>query len=462
MSGKNVQDIPAQKRRRIMDVADGFARQKPDGPKGPVHVPKFTSTFDEKQPQPARHKPPSNQKFDLKSDFVISKPVSMNCVNNPKPQNLRQLPVPAFPMHTTDKEKKNAPSTRLQPLPDPRTLVKGETSSVMTPQLPRRPLPPPPALPRAASPNHGIALKKLPVPTIFAPAETSLDATMRTISTTEIALAMDLLTDSGTAELAHIFLHDQHPDIAASNKQVHVEWNVGLSPKKDTKYIKGKGKEPRFLKGGLAARSSELSAQFRTSLVLWQKEMELQLASSPVSRLNSDLRLRIVKIIDLPAGPKSGSPRKLIGSSSEISIGVALCRVVTISASHSHLSDTVPQTGGKRCHLVVLSFPTIAPPRLRGRNGIYVRNPEDFIFGQEICIWKPWHEVSRSSTHSSASSDDVKVSKSEHNHGFVELAAAPFPSLPSTYPSPLSLEAAEDEFQTSDTVLLCSHFVIMS
>ena len=91
-------------------------------------------------------------------------------------------------------------------------------------------------------------MKNLPLPTIFAPAETSVDASMRTKSTTEIALATDLLPDSGTAELAHIFLHDQHPDIAASNQQVNVEWNVGLSPSKDAKYRKGRGKEPRFLK----------------------------------------------------------------------------------------------------------------------------------------------------------------------------------------------------------------------
>ncbi|KAG6861817.1 hypothetical protein C0995_011699 [Termitomyces sp. Mi166 len=458
---RSLQDMPAHKRRRVMAVADGFERHKSDGPKAAVQVPKFTSAFDEKQPQPARHKPLSKPRLDPKSDFAISKPVSTTSINNSKPQSLKQLPVPAFPMHTTDKEKKSAPSIRLQPPPDPRTLIKGETPSAMPPQLLQRPLPPPPAVPKVALPRPDVTLKNLPVPTIFAPAEASIDASMRTISTTEIALATDLLTDSGTAELAHIFLLDQHPDIAIANKTVHPEWNIGMSPQKDAKYIKGKGKEHRFVKCGLAARSSELSAQSRTSLVLWQKEMELQLASSSASGLNSDLRLRIVKIIDLPAGSKSGSPRKSSSHSSAVSMGIALCRIVTTTASHSHLLDTVPQTREKQSHLVVLSFPTIAPPRLRGQDGIYVRNPEDFIVGREICVWEPWHEVSLSLTHSSVPSDDLTVPKSEPEHQFVELAAAPFPSIPSTYPRPLSLGATEDEFRTSDTVLLCSRFVIV-
>ncbi|KAG6867455.1 hypothetical protein C0993_002538 [Termitomyces sp. T159_Od127] len=291
MIDNNAQDCPAPKRRRVLAVADGFERQKPDCPKAPVQVPKFTSAFNEKQPQTTRNKPLSKAKFGPKSDFVTSKPVSSASISNQKSQNLKQLPVPAFMIHTTEKEKKPIPPTRLQPLPDPRTLTKGETSSAMAP------LPPPPPLP--TPPKDAVTLKNMPAPMTFAPAGTSIEVSLRTISTTNIALATDLLTDSGTAELAHIFLHDQHPDIAASNKHGQPEWNVGMSPQKDVKFIKGKGKEPKFLKGGLAARSSELLAQSRTSLVLWQKEMELQLSSS-VFHSNADFRLRILKIIDQP------------------------------------------------------------------------------------------------------------------------------------------------------------------
>ncbi|KAG6895862.1 hypothetical protein C0992_011961 [Termitomyces sp. T32_za158] len=429
-----------------MSVADGFSRQRPDGPKAPVQVPKFTSTFNEKQSQTARRKPPSKSNFGLKSDFVTSKPVPAASMNNPKSQNLKQLTVPAFVTHTAEKEKKFVPPTRLQPLPDARTLTKGETSAMA-------PLPPPPLLP--TPPKHTVTLKNIPAPMIFAPKETSIEASLRTISTTNIALATDLLTDSGTAELAHIFLHDQHPNIAASNKHPQPDWNVGMSPKKDVKSIKGKGKEPKFLKGGLAARSSELLAQSRTSLVLWQTEMELQLSSSTF-RSNADLRLRILKIIDQPVGPKSSSPRssrKPVSSSSAVSIGAALCRIVNTSISYPHQEEL--------CHLVVLSFPTVAPPRVRGRNGIYIRNPEDFIVGHELHVWEPWHEVPICPTHSSVSSNDVVVPGAQSDCELRELAAAPFPSLPSTYPRTLSSKVAEEGFSTSNIVLLCSRFMIV-
>lgn len=226
-----------------MAVADGFERQKTNGPKAPVQVPKFTSAFNEKQSQPAHNKPLSKPKSGLKFDFVPYKPVSAASMNNQKSQNLKQLPVPAFVIHTTEEEKESGPSTRLQPLPDPRTLTKGETSSVMAP---RRPLPPAPPLPTPA--RHVVNLKNMPTPIIIVPTETSTETSMRTILTTNIALATDFQTDNGTAELAHIFLHDQHPDIAASNKHAQPEWSVGMSPQKDVKYTRGKGKEPKFLK----------------------------------------------------------------------------------------------------------------------------------------------------------------------------------------------------------------------
>jgi hypothetical protein len=71
---------------------------------------------------------------------------------------------------------------------------------------------------------------------------------MRTISTTRVARATDLRTDSGNAELASIFLHDQHPNIinltngdASTNIDEHR--GILVSPEKD---MKGKG--PKFVR----------------------------------------------------------------------------------------------------------------------------------------------------------------------------------------------------------------------
>ncbi|KAG6911054.1 hypothetical protein DXG01_004568 [Tephrocybe rancida] len=456
MSHNDAQDMPAKKRRRVMDVPDGFEPQKTvNTAKLSIQVPKFMSAFDEQQPP--QRKPISKSKFDSRSDFVMSNPSNSVSATIRKPKshpNLKQLAVPTFPLHTAEKDQTTVHAIRLQPVPDPRALTKGETSSVTTPQLFRRPLPQPPVIPPAPS-KPGPTLKNLPAPTIVVPSEKTSDTSLRTISTTEIALATDLFTDSGTAELAHIFLHDQHPEIAASNKQQLPEWNIGMSPQKGGKHAKG-GKEGKYIKGGLAARSSELISQFQTSLALWQKETELQLASSSSGRLNPDLRLRIVRIIDLPLGPKPSSPRKpSFATSSATSIGVAVCRVLSTSSQHPYLLDVIPRIREKQYHLVVLSFPTVAPPRLRGRNGIYIRNPEDFIVGRDVLVWQPCNEVSFSpQTPSEASTDDPMYIDTDRP------TVAPFPTLPSTYPRPPSQQTEEDS-PTTDTVLLCSRFVIM-
>lgn len=68
---------------------------------------------------------------------------------------------------------------------------------------------------------------------------------MHPISKTTIARATDLTTDQGTAELASIFLRDQHPDISNQAKDpddVNGFW-MGVSPEKGARNTKGKGKE---------------------------------------------------------------------------------------------------------------------------------------------------------------------------------------------------------------------------
>ncbi|KAF5376076.1 hypothetical protein D9615_007729 [Tricholomella constricta] len=463
MSRNDAQEGPASKRRRVMELPDGFAKRNPVDviSKANIQVPKFTSAFDEPA-QPIQQKPNSKSKvarlpyaFEISSKSQLKKPVSKT--------NLRQLPVPIIPLPPKEKEKNRLPAFRIVPPPDPRIAVQAELSSTTTPALQLRPPPLPPPPRNAASSKSGVPLKSLSAPTIFAPTETSPDDSMRTISTTDIALATDLFTDSGAAELAHIFLRDQHPEIAASNKEEHMEWNIGMSPQKGAKFVKGKGKETKFVKGGMAERVREVMARSHTSLALWHKETELKLASSSSSsrRLNPDIRLRIVKIVDSPAGAKSSSPRKpSFSASAGVSPGVAFCHIVSSPpVKHPHLVRVSSRTREEQRHLVVLSFPTTAPPRLRGQKGIYVRNPEDFVLGREVCVWEPWLEVSLTSQ--SPSVDNT--SSLNVDQELVELSVAPFPTLPSTFPrsSPSPVSNEDSNLHIADTVLLCSRFVIL-
>ncbi|KAF8064075.1 hypothetical protein FPV67DRAFT_1503422 [Lyophyllum atratum] len=463
LSSNNEQELPAKKRRRVMGRPDGFEIHKPsvNVPKTNIQVPRFTSAFG-MNVQSVQQKPLSKPKLDARSPFIHKEALKPSLNKPTSKTNLRQLPVPSFPLapKEKDKDKDFAPAHRIRPPPDPRCAAKTETTSITVPHLQLRPPPLPPPPPNAPLLRPGVPLKNLPAPTIFASADTALEKDMRTISTTEIALATDLFTDSGAAELAHIFLRDQHPEITASTKEEPSEWNLGMSPQKGTKFVKGTGKEAKFVKGGLAARASELMACSHTSLALWHKETERQLATSS-HRMTPDLRLRIVEIIDSPAAAKPSSPRKRTFSvSTTVSPGVALCRVISTRLSkHPRPTHVTPDIREKQHHLVVLSFPTTAPPRLKGQKEIYVRNPEDFIPGREVCVWEPWLEVSR--LPQSPSLDDF--SSNNMDPELMGLIAAPFPTLPSTYPrsSPPPGSMGHGDIRISDTVLLCSRFVIM-
>lgn len=174
--------------------------------------------------------------------------------------------------------------------------------------------------------------------------------------------------------------------------------------------------------------------------MLWQKEVESNLSSR---RAVPDLRIRIIQIVDFPAGARSSSPRKPTASASAASSpGLAICRILSASSlKHPHLNNTL-RTTQEQHYLVVLSFPTTAPARLRGNTRVYARNPEDFIVGKEVHIWEPWQDVFLSDGTTSPGDAD-------------ELIAAPFPFLPSSFPQ------TPDDLRLADMALLCTRFVIM-
>jgi hypothetical protein len=256
-----------------MQGPDGFDTKVVKASSSKVHVPRFTPAFEGQEqvahksalkpasipkdervlPRPqynltstkqlapmSKSKPLSVSKPTLKAGSG-SKPTSKT-VSLSKPAskgNHKQLEVPAAPFVKPEK-----PALGLRPLKPPISLDEWEGSTSAEPSLHR--LPPPP-IPPPETPSK--PLKSLgPPPVPFKPFATP-DKSMRTISTTHIALMNDLSTESGKAELASIFLHDQHPDILAhAEDSEDGNLNLGVSPQKMGRTSKGKGKEPKFVR----------------------------------------------------------------------------------------------------------------------------------------------------------------------------------------------------------------------
>ncbi|KAF9468242.1 hypothetical protein BDZ94DRAFT_1304524 [Collybia nuda] len=292
---------------------------------------------------------------------------------------------------------------------------------------------------------NAIAPPRLPTPTAR--------ESMLPISKTTIARATDLTTDQGTAELASIFLRDQHPDIfnpAHHPDDMNGFW-MGMSPEKEGKNTKGKGKE-KFKRNGLAAQASALFARSHTALALWHKEIELKLSSHSVQ---PDLRARIVKILDMPLGPSPGSPSKPKTStlSASTSPGVAYCQILSINPTKStNKAHLQPRKKNNQHHLIVLSFPSSAPSRTGNiRSRLHVRNPEDFVEGGELHVWEPWQEVALNDKESSQKEEEVGMSITTF-----PLLPSSFPFSPSPARTPIPVET-----HVASIALLCSRFRIL-
>lgn len=177
----------------------------------------------------------------------VAAKASLTLNNSTSTAGIRHKPRPSFIMPPKEKnlagKEKNTTGFRVLVAPDLPGPSKVDTTRL-------RPHPPPPRPPQPQPPPSKsiIPLKYLQPPRPPTPIDVTAitDKPLRTISTTEIALATDLFTDSGTAELAHIFLRDQHPDIV-DHREEPARWHIGLSPQKGHYSSKGKGKE-KFIK----------------------------------------------------------------------------------------------------------------------------------------------------------------------------------------------------------------------
>ncbi|KAF8797718.1 hypothetical protein BYT27DRAFT_7011749, partial [Phlegmacium glaucopus] len=269
---------------------------------------------------------------------------------------------------------------------------------------------PPPLL--LANKHSSKDFKSLQPPPVPPPPNPAIDGkNLRTISKTRVALATDLSTDHGVAELASIFLHDQHPDITlpSSYPDNHDKRGLELSPEK-----KGKSRNSKFVRGGLAARASAFFEQSHTSLMLWQKETERRANTF----LSSDLRVNIIKILQKPFL----SHKKLI------SPGMALCRIrreTNSTSSHSHHTSY----NSDDLYRIVFSFASCLAKSP-------FNDQHQFSEGRTVRICWPWQEINFA----------------EESSTFV---------LPACLPLPSSEFTLTPNVAVNDKVLLCSRFFIL-
>lgn len=384
-----------------MVAADGFSKP-PSKPKTPAlkqKPPTFTSAFTSSIDHPTPSKATA-----LRTPLRTLKPLAPTfaapqSVNDDARRQLRPAPPPVLHIpHDT-------PTVTLKHRPPPLLNLQASTSNILLKSLP-------PPMPIETTPIRkppSKVLKPLIPPILPELQHTPASATnkeMRTISTTHIARATDISTDSGVSELASIFLHDQHPDILLLNEpgaSVHHMRGLDLSPEK-----KGKGRA-KFIRNGLAARASNLFDRSHTSLILWQKELE----KHPSTMSSPDLRMRIVKILHKPLPPR--------GKSTTSSPGIALCQLLS-SATKTPKLDELQR--------VLFSFSATST------HGS-VRDPDQFVEGRVVHIWAPWHEIT-------APQPDILP------------ASLPLPSSdPFCTPNPLDLPV-------TDKTLLCSRFLIVT
>ncbi|KIY51851.1 hypothetical protein FISHEDRAFT_56333 [Fistulina hepatica ATCC 64428] len=173
---------------------------------------------------------------------------------------------------------------------------------------------------------------------------------MRTISTTRIARATDLSTESGNSEVASIFLMDQRAQGQLDGRQPLSQpstFTGHISERDRAELLRGLRQSPErclsrspYLSGGLADRASALFSRERSAIALWQREMEVNTKRN-LRSANPDLRLRIMTILQMP---RRG-----------LDFGLALCGVLESSSSFSGARGILPLAQRPK------SFPMLDP-----------------------------------------------------------------------------------------------------
>ncbi|KAI6123078.1 hypothetical protein EDD17DRAFT_1620870, partial [Pisolithus thermaeus] len=292
------------------------------------------------------------------------KPLSTGHCPRPAPDDiaLKALRAPAFTKLTHAGDKAASPTSL--------TTLRTTFKPLSTPSEKLRSIPKPPPLPTHPKPTA--PLKPLaPPPPVPVQPPPSPSKNVKTILTTSVAQAIDPTKDGTGADLLALFLQ-QHGHTFTSSTDRELQRGITVSPRKQSY-----GKDPKFIRGGLAERAQRHLSSTQTDFTLWKRQIEKKLEST--SMITSDMQLRILKIFQVIKTPEK--PRSMPVARS----GLALCRL----ASRHKLADDLT-TG---TYVVLFSF----APTDCGSGSTISSSAELFSEGRDVDVWMPWHKVDVSS-----------------------------------------------------------------
>lgn len=343
------------KRRRLMMPPDGF-HTPTRKPHQTAPTPNFTSAFDSDPQTTASSSSKANagsrsEKRLLKPPLLTTLPSDTINLNTPPKKRIRMSDLKPI---THDNH--GVSNLRRIPIPQPQPISPSSRKKT----TPLKSLPPP--FPTSSSSTHRTS------------------PSMKPISSTLVARAIDLTTQHGNAELLSVFLQHHGVDhVSPTDRELHR--GLLASPEK------GKGRpgntksglkfiryllfflyrvrlRPTVLcRGGLAERADHLLSRTHTALSLWRREMETEGGDLPRTRPKfksaPDLRLSIIRIIHHTSSrqPRSGGPGQ--------GIVIAICRLIHPGFKPDEIMS------------VLLNLSSPAPAKE----------------GSELYLWRPWYEV---------------------------------------------------------------------
>ncbi|KAH9057621.1 hypothetical protein EDB87DRAFT_1630436, partial [Lactarius vividus] len=276
-------------------VASGSSdlHPRPGSNKKPRLLPQFNGT----STTPPRSRVPRPQHPDFRSDFASPGANQRNIPSDPPRRRVRIQPGPVVPLealvpggHTRpirqidpprpsaveaapvndENVSTAAPVSVLSPPPlhQPVTHSSKSTKVIEPPKIPN-------AHPRPSTPPRSLTTPN-PISFLSIPLRPS-----KPVSSTHVARATDVLTNSGRAELLGLTLAQD----GATPMENAVRRGLEVTPRKA-----GAGKEIRYTRGGLAERASQVIGRKTTSLSLWRKSTPSLESASMLVEIEQVLR----------------------------------------------------------------------------------------------------------------------------------------------------------------------------
>lgn len=330
---------------------------EPESPNKKIRLlPKFDGT------SPPRSRPSRPQRPDFRSDFASQGVNQRNTPFDPprRKQQVRTQPGPVIPSegpvpsHTRSIRQIDPPrpsAVEAAPVNDENSSTAAPVSVLSPPPLPvtdssksKKVIEPPKILsahPRPSTPSRTLISFHTPPRVPPRPS--------KPVSSTHIARATDVLTDSGRAELLGLTSAQD----GATPMENAIRRGLEVTPRKA-----GAGKEIRYTRGGLAERASQVIGWKTTSLSLWRK-------SNP----SLESARMLVEIEQVLSSPKPPPQRGGLATS----ICLARCR----------------PNGEERSILVLLSVP---PHDAKNVPIATIKG------GSRVALWEPMQEVEMGSS----------------------------------------------------------------